>query len=152
MSIPLHNILFVNNYGRRFLDLCKHINICIVNGRSGSDKDIGKTTCNGKSVVDYIACTPNLFSSIHDFDILPFCGVVSDKHYGVEMRLSTINSTIKSDVNVPNDYNSHSVCPLLLIRYISMMLAKNTSVFERSATDCGMLKILKPRIRKIIIR
>ena len=62
----------VNNYGRRFLDLCKYIDICIVNGRSGSDKGIGKTTCDGKRVVDYIACTPNLFSSIHDFDILPF--------------------------------------------------------------------------------
>ena len=107
--------------------------------------------------------------------------MVSDKHCGVEMRLSTINSNMKSDVSVPNDQISHSVCHLQWnsdkshafeigcidedIRtleeslnmsdlrtvdqvYINDVVNKITSVFERSATDCGMLKNIKTSNKK----
>ena len=36
---------YVNNYGKRLLDLCKLLDMFIVNGRVGSDAQIGKATC-----------------------------------------------------------------------------------------------------------
>jgi hypothetical protein len=43
----------INNYGYRLISLCKNLGVVIANGRIGDDKGIGKTTCDGKRVVDY---------------------------------------------------------------------------------------------------
>jgi len=44
-----------------------------MNGRIGSDKNIGHITCvksTGSSVVDYLLCKPELISRLTSFDIL----------------------------------------------------------------------------------
>ena len=62
----------VNNNGRRLIELCKCNEFCIVNGRFGSDKSIGKTTFHDKSTVDYVICTPDILPSITDFVVDTF--------------------------------------------------------------------------------
>ena len=60
----------VNSYGTQLLELCKCSNLCILNGRIGSDRGIGKftrTDTTGNSVVDYVVATPKLFDFINYF-------------------------------------------------------------------------------------
>ena len=60
----------INNYGRLLLELCKTCSLRILNGRAGTDRGVGKWTCtkhNGPSVVDYVACTADLYDSIVSF-------------------------------------------------------------------------------------
>ena len=61
----------VNNNGKKLIELCKCHDLCIVNGRIGSDKNIGNTTFDGTSLIDYVICTPILlttgsYTSQHD--------------------------------------------------------------------------------------
>ena len=35
------------DYGKRLLSLCKSLDVHIVNGRVGNDKNVGNFTCNG---------------------------------------------------------------------------------------------------------
>ena len=51
---------YVNNMGKRLIELCNSIDLHIVNGRYGPDKAIGKTTCKNASVVNYILISENL--------------------------------------------------------------------------------------------
>jgi len=52
------------------VNLCKQNNLYIANGRIGEDKNVGKTTCNDSSVIDYLILSSNSFQIIRDFDIL----------------------------------------------------------------------------------
>ena len=52
----------INQYGRRFLDLCKTNTLYIVNGRIGDDRYHGRVTCKGNSTVDYMIASPQLFT------------------------------------------------------------------------------------------
>ena len=76
-----------NNYGLRLISLCKNLGVVIANGRIGADKGIGKTTCDGKSVIDYILCSPSLLHLIISFEVDEFCYLKSDKHNAINMSL-----------------------------------------------------------------
>lgn len=61
-----------NSNGTQLLDFCKQTNLRIVNGRFGSDKDIGKFTCHthrGESVVDYVLTSTDILPLIRSFDV-----------------------------------------------------------------------------------
>ncbi|VDI23201.1 Hypothetical predicted protein [Mytilus galloprovincialis] len=62
----------VDNYGNRLLLLCKDLNLLIANGRLFKDKNIGALTCKESTVVDYCIMSPELFTNILDFEILPY--------------------------------------------------------------------------------
>ena len=60
----------VNNHGRRLIDLCKSCSLFILNGWLGSDNGVGDYTridTTGKSVVDYMIGSPELFAVSSDF-------------------------------------------------------------------------------------
>ncbi|ESO88701.1 hypothetical protein LOTGIDRAFT_165489 [Lottia gigantea] len=62
----------VNNFGRKLLDLCKSIGCVIVNGRQGSDSNVGKFTFNssrGSSVIDYVLADPFSFECLSNFTV-----------------------------------------------------------------------------------
>ena len=67
-------VIISNKFGDCLLDLCKAVNIRIVNGRLFDNTD--KMTCctpNGESVVDYVVTSQENFKSIsymqvHDFN------------------------------------------------------------------------------------
>ena len=60
------------------MDLCKSLDIHIVNGRCGNDSHIGKQTCRNSSVIDYVIMSQELFPSIHE--VLDFDPLLSDIH------------------------------------------------------------------------
>jgi hypothetical protein len=70
----------VNKHCERFLELCKNLGIFIMNGRMFLDKDVGCNTCDGKSVVDYVVCSPEVFRCCSDFEVIGFDSLLSDKH------------------------------------------------------------------------
>ena len=84
-----------NNYGYRLVVMCKNMGVVIVNGRFGADRGVGKTTCDGKSVVDYILCSPKLLYYIICFEVDDFCYLRSDKHNALNMTLKSKN--LKTD-------------------------------------------------------
>ena len=90
-----------NNYGKRLLEVCKSFNLCIANGRLGSDKFLGNKTCKGSSVVDYAIMSPLLFTSVKEFEILPFEPLVNDAHCGIHISLEC--SAIESCQNFDNE-------------------------------------------------
>ena len=93
--------LQLNNYGKRLLEMCKSFNLCIANGRLGSDRFLGSTTCKGCSVIDYAILSPLLFTSVQHFQILPFEPMVSDAHSGISLAL-TCNSPYIDHPNLVN--------------------------------------------------
>lgn len=61
-----------NNYGSKLLDLCKSTCLRILNGRLGTDYDVGEFTYvspNGASVIDYVLTKECNFGNICKFDI-----------------------------------------------------------------------------------
>ena len=61
----------VNIFGRTLLNLCKELDVHIVNGRCGYDCGNYTFISNqGKSLIDYVLASPSLFKYILDFSIL----------------------------------------------------------------------------------
>ena len=56
-----------NRNGDNLVDLCKVQELVIVNGRIGADKNIGRTTCDDISTIDYVICTPDFLPNIIHF-------------------------------------------------------------------------------------
>ena len=89
-SIPLDRTSedkVLNKYGKRFIELCSNLGILIMNGRCGKDVNIGKCTCDGRSVVDYVVCSPELFDYCEKFEVLDFDCLLSDKHCPIIFNL-----------------------------------------------------------------
>ena len=62
----------MNSNGTLLLEFCKQTKMRILNGRTGSDKGVGKFTCHthrGQSVVDYILVSTDILPRICSFDI-----------------------------------------------------------------------------------
>ena len=62
----------IDNYGKRLLSLCKSLDIHKANGRLGKDNKVGSVTCKNTSFVDYCILSPELFSQVVNFEVLPF--------------------------------------------------------------------------------
>ena len=69
-----------NNNGRQLIEMCKSLDLLVVNGRIGKDKNIGKFTCDGKSVIDYVIASAELFPQLLNFYVDSFDQFMSDKH------------------------------------------------------------------------
>ena len=70
----------VNQRGNELLDLCKSLDLNIVNGRKTGDP-FGKYTCfnwNGSSVVDYLLTSDSLFPQVSSFKVGEFLPWLSD--------------------------------------------------------------------------
>ena len=77
-----------NNNGRKLVHMCKIQELCIVNGRMGSDRNIGDLTCAGASTVDYMICTPDLLQNIQNFTVDIFDPMLSDKHSPISVSIN----------------------------------------------------------------
>ena len=78
VDVPLQRISMdhgANRFEEFLLDVCKAVNMRIVNGRLFNDKAIGKFTCtmhNGESVVDYLLTSQEDFAELSHFSINDF--------------------------------------------------------------------------------
>ena len=92
----------LNNAGRRLIELCRSLNLIIMNGRYGKDINIGKKTCKNASTVDYIIISHNFSEYVSDFEVLDFDPSLSDIHCAVyaAFKPDTLNSSDKN-INEP---------------------------------------------------
>ena len=68
------------NYGNKLIDFCKNNNFVILNGRCGTDKNIGNTTCKNSSVVDYVLMYTEMQLYVKNFYVNEFSVLLSDVH------------------------------------------------------------------------
>jgi hypothetical protein len=69
-----------NNNGVKLIELCKDMNIKIVNGRFGADEGKGDFTCKDASTIDYAIASPCILKQITDFSVDIFDPSLSDCH------------------------------------------------------------------------
>ena len=96
----------VDNNGRKLIEMCKLQELCILNGRAGADKDIGSTTCDNASTIDYIICTPDLLPKIIDFEIDTLDKCLSDKHNPIHANINITHTILPA--NNQNNGNEHN--------------------------------------------
>ena len=70
----------INNRGRRLIELCRSLNLIIMNGRYGKDSQVGKKTCKNSSTVDYVIISAHCIESVSDFAVMDFEPLFSDIH------------------------------------------------------------------------
>ena len=87
----------IDIFGHKLLNLCKTLNIQIINGRLGKDAKLGKHTTRNLSVIDYTLTTPDLFDDIKDFDVLDFNPFLSDVHCPLIFSLLPNTSILQCD-------------------------------------------------------
>ncbi|CAG2223949.1 unnamed protein product [Mytilus edulis] len=99
----------LDNYGNRLLLLCKDLNLLIANGRLFKDKNIGALTCKESTVVDYCIMSPELFTNILDFEILPYDPMLSDVHNAIYIEMSSKDTCMPVVENINVDIDDSSV-------------------------------------------
>ena len=81
----------VNNSGKKVIEMCQSFDLRIVNGRVGSDQNIGKYTCfnknGGCSAIDYAILSKRLFPLVQDFNVDVFDRCLSDVHCPIMLTL-----------------------------------------------------------------
>ena len=86
----------VDHRGQELLEMCKSLDINILNGRKTGDP-FGDYTCikyNGNSVVDYVIASPKVFEKISHFqvgDYLPWLSDHCPLYYTLEMHKNCTN-------------------------------------------------------------
>lgn len=81
-----------NRFGEYLLEMCKAVNMRIVNGRIHKDHSIGRMTCfthNGESVVDYVLTTQSNFKLISDFEIGDFTEYSNHAPISLSLKVHT---------------------------------------------------------------
>ncbi|CAC5366947.1 unnamed protein product [Mytilus coruscus] len=101
--------------GKRLLELCTSLELFFANGRVGSDRGIGHSTCNN-SVIDNAIVSPTLFRAVTDFFFfLPFDPILSDVHNPICLQLcsnvaSVNNLNVSVDFDITNDSDIVIAC------------------------------------------
>ena len=86
-----------NNNGFKLLEICKNINLFIVNGRIGKDKTIDKLTFRDISLIDYTICSVEMFPFIKDFEVIELDSIYSDGHSLVLLSLNIPRKSERPD-------------------------------------------------------
>ena len=98
---------FVNNNGRKLIELCKGMDLKIANGRFGSDKGQGDFTCmksNGNSTIDYVVLSTTLMPHVTSFEVSDFDQCLSDVHKLIEVSFELPTCSSK---NAHSCYDKH---------------------------------------------
>jgi hypothetical protein len=95
-----------NLYGQHLVEMCTTLNCHIMNGRMGSDKKGGFTcvTSRGRSTVDYIIGSSQLFSKVCDFNV-QYNDICDEGmlHFPVNVKMTITSVEMHTD-NVENSY------------------------------------------------
>ena len=96
----------VDVYGRNLVQMCKELDLRIVNGSYGSDAQVGDFTCRkptGNSCVDYCIMSSCLLPSISNFSVDTFDRCMSDVHSPICLELKNVQ-VVK---NTPLSHENH---------------------------------------------
>ena len=88
-----------NNYGYKLKEFCKANSFYMLNGRLGSDKNRGATTCRSASTVDYFICHTKLFPFTVNLYVDNYCPLLSDVHNPVILEIDFNLSDVPTNQN-----------------------------------------------------
>ena len=118
-----------NNYEKRLIEVCKSFNLCIANGRLGSDKFLGNRTCKGSSVVDYAILSPLLFTSVKEFEILHFEPLITPFIQIQQTRKGLPNADINKCIAEIHKVRKHKQTAFKLFLYKMRLCRVNAKWF-----------------------
>ena len=139
-----------NNYGHKLIDFCINNNFIIINGRAKQDQNIGKVTCKGTSVVDYILLKADTRLNIEDFEVKDFSVLISDVHSPVCISISNDEKGAYSTNRLNDNSNEYIVDQSILDGNFN-----NISIpgkWDDKKTDVYKDEIEKQNINEIITR
>ena len=93
----------IDSSGVKLLQICKDAGLRIINGRIGDDVGIGNFTfqsARGKSLIDYVLCSPSLFKIVCSFSVHDI-SVFSDHaplQFTISSKFNTVIPENKSEV------------------------------------------------------
>ena len=98
----------VNKNGVRLIELCRHFDLNIVNGRFGSDKGHGDWTCataNGSSVVDDVIMSSSMMQYVSNCVVHSYDPRMADVHKPLQVMLTqqSIGAIDVPNIFVEND-------------------------------------------------
>ena len=93
LGLPIRNSVDkvkMDNRGNEILEICKHLNLSIINGRKPGDMYGAYTSIqwNGNSLIDYVISSREIFESIPTMRVGQFIPWISD-HCAVHFQIST---------------------------------------------------------------
>ena len=91
----------INNEGNKLIDICKSNNLFILNGRCGTDKNIGAMTFRNLSVIDYSIVSQHALQFVNMFEILEVDPLFSDGHSLLSTTLCFSQSSILNTKKYP---------------------------------------------------
>ena len=91
-----------NSHGDELIELCCNCDIFIMNGHIREDKNIGETTCQDKSLIDYAIGSSDVLCACNDLRVEDFNLLFSDVHNPISISLKKI-STKEKIVNIEED-------------------------------------------------
>ena len=94
----------VNKYGHKLLDMCKHLDLHIVNDRCADYKDVGKTTSKNVRTVYYCIVTKDIFDKIEQLQVKEFDDMLSEIHCPLHLSLVSY-TTSESQENTSEPVN-----------------------------------------------
>ncbi len=129
----------INNNGRNLIEMCKCMDLKIVNGRFGSDKGIGDFTCHttrgGKSVVDYVIASPSLMANVSEFQVENLDKCLSDVHSAIWVALAFVGASdtdsVNSYIHEPNDV-ANTEYELLRSKWEPDLISEYKNAFDLS--------------------
>ena len=137
----------INNNGKLLIEFCKVNDMKIVNGRLGSDKEIGEFTFRGSrdrnSTIDYCIVSPGLGPHIQNFEISSFNDHLSDFHCPIILTLNASPPITNDTDSLPEsdiDYSPVST------KWVDEKKAEFQSKFDTSKIEevRHLLNILDP--------
>ena len=91
----------VNTNGSKLIEICRGNNLFIVNGRLGTDRDVGHFTYRNTPLIDYTICTLDAIKLIHKFDVIETDTLFSDGH-------SALSWSVKIAHKIQDSNDKHS--------------------------------------------
>ena len=106
LKIPLRNSAdkIKDGRGRELIELCKSLDLCILNGRKTGDQfgSFKSFQWKGSGVVDYAISSQSLFSKISSFSVGDCKPWISDHcaiHHSIQVQNVNSNVLIRTDLN-----------------------------------------------------
>lgn len=99
----------VDSNGRSLIKMCNDLSLCILNGRFGSDRNVGQCTCVksvGQSLIDYAIVSSSLFPSVSNFWIDEYDSCMSDVHLPVCFKINIEHQVKKSQQIFDQNFES----------------------------------------------
>ena len=95
-----------NSFGYKLIGFCRRCNMYIANGHICQDRDLGKTTSNDCSLIDYLIVSSNLLKDVKEFKIEDNNPLFSDAHNLLHVSIPMNLSYKEKENNHKREYKT----------------------------------------------